>query len=216
MAPTTTKRVTKVTKPARSKAASMSPTDHTAPRKKRQLKSALSTLNSSPAQNQLDAQLHYDLLSTEPESPSKHRTKGPSKYQITDAEFKTKYLAIQDMAWNWAQRFFKQDPSRPFIPSDLSKLATANPELMQYIDMTTSCAPTNTWEQMIHYKKAEIAFSILGKALEMHVFGKELFGGSEKQRRALQEKDVEMMDSDGTPPPSSLPRPPRLQQKTLP
>ncbi|KAL9576726.1 MAG: hypothetical protein Q9212_006867, partial [Teloschistes hypoglaucus] len=197
MAPFPTNRVTKVKKPARSKAVTMSPTDHTIPRRKRQLKSALSTLNSSPAQNRLDAQLHHDLLSAEPESPFKnlHR-RGPQVIEDTDAEFKKQYVRIQAMAWMWALRFFKEDPSHPFIPSDLSKLATNYPELMEYINMTTSCAPTDTWEQTIHSKQAEIVFSILGKVLEVHVFGEELFGASDKQRRELQEKDEEMMDAD--------------------
>ncbi|KAL8630419.1 hypothetical protein Q9189_003903, partial [Teloschistes chrysophthalmus] len=153
-----------------------------------------------PAQNRLDAQLQSDLPSAEkPKSPSKnpHRPAGSHVIEDnTDADFKKQYLEIQDRAWTWAQRFFKEDPSHPFVPSDLSKLATNYPELMEYINMTTSCAPTDTWEQTIHYKQAEIAFSILGKVLEVHVFGEELFGASEEQRRELQEKDEEMMDSD--------------------
>lgn len=222
MAPSPIKRVSKVKKSAKkSKAASISPTtDHTIPRRERQLKPALSTLNSSPAQNRLDAQLQSDLPSAEkPKSPSKnpHRPAGSHVIEDnTDADFKKQYLEIQDRAWTWAQRFFKEDPSHPFVPSDLSKLATNYPELMEYINMTTSCAPTDTWEQTIHYKQAEIAFSILGKVLEVHVFGEELFGASEEQRRELQEKDEEMMDSDGmSPRPPPFSPPPPLSNGTL-
>lgn len=234
MAPLPSKHVTRNVRVKKSeklkKAASTSPSDHTIPRKKRQLKAALSTLNSSPAQNLLDSQLHYDMLSAEPEPPSKnsqrpgpqvyeevvdtnhisdslsgkHRKKArefyqnPSNRPSTDVEFKRHYLAIQDMAWEWAERFFKEDPSQPLASSDLGRLATEFPELMEYINMTTSCAPTDTWEQAIHFKQAEIAFSILGKVLEVHVFGEELFGASTSQRKKLQKTDAKMMDSDGT------------------
>ncbi|KAL8686857.1 MAG: hypothetical protein Q9218_006816, partial [Villophora microphyllina] len=234
MAPSPTKRITRNTAGKKSgspKAAATitSPSNHTIPRKKRQLTAALATLKSSPTQSRLDSQLHYDLLLADddlpktthapPKSPvfdelteafnyfsnppnRRHRKRVEAFFQNvprrqgTDSEYKRRYWAIQRAVWEWAQSFFSTDVSQQFTLPELSKLATEYPELVEYINMTTSKPSTETWEQTIQNRRAEIAFSIVGKVLEAHVFGQELFGASPSQQKQLQEMDGEMADFD--------------------
>ncbi|KAL9594009.1 MAG: hypothetical protein Q9219_007264 [cf. Caloplaca sp. 3 TL-2023] len=119
-------------------------------------------------------------------------------HPATDTAYKARYLALRSYAWDWAQKTFppstlpQNDP-----PLNLIHLAATSPELMEYINATTSLPQSETWENFIWTKRAEIVYGILGKVLEMHIFGEELFGANEAQKKALRMKDWELVDSDG-------------------
>lgn len=114
-------------------------------------------------------------------------------YPSTDEAFKQRYQTLRNAAWTWAQDSFPVADG----PLDLMHLATHAPELMEYINATTAGPSAGTWERLLSTKRAEIVYSILGKALEVHIFGEELFGASPQQKRKLQMADRDMFDADG-------------------
>ena len=117
----------------------------------------------------------------------------------SDAGYRIRYASIQDSAWDWAEAFFKEDaPLSP--PLDLMHLARTSPELMEYINSTASSPYSESWEHFLHLNRVEIVHSIIGKALEMHMFGKELFGTTRQEEKELQLQDYRMRDSDGNSP----------------
>ncbi|KAL8932346.1 MAG: hypothetical protein Q9211_006371, partial [Gyalolechia sp. 1 TL-2023] len=117
------------------------------------------------------------------------------EYPQTDASYKNRYQALRSAAWEWAKKYFS-DVSVSSAPLDLMHLLENHPELMEYINSTTSSPHSEVWEQLLQHKRAEIVYSILGKVLEMHVFGKELFGATSQEERLMQAKDYKMRDSD--------------------
>ncbi|KAL8708180.1 MAG: hypothetical protein Q9225_007642, partial [Loekoesia sp. 1 TL-2023] len=113
----------------------------------------------------------------------------------SDAVYRNRYQALKSAAWDWAKEYFSDAPeSSP--PLNLMHLATASPVLMDYINATTSSPQSGDWEQLFQMKRPEMVYSILGKVLEMHVFGTELFGATPEQEAVLRSKDYEMLDSD--------------------
>ncbi|KAL8684618.1 MAG: hypothetical protein Q9224_006233, partial [Gallowayella concinna] len=90
----------------------------------------------------------------------------------TITEYKTYYQALRSAAWAWAQEFF-HGHFQSFPSPDLMKLATTSPELMEYINSTTSSPQLTDWESLLAKKRAEIVYAILGKALDVHIFGEE-------------------------------------------
>ncbi|KAL8824457.1 MAG: hypothetical protein Q9170_008149 [Blastenia crenularia] len=118
------------------------------------------------------------------------------RHPITPFFYKTRYQSLRSHFWTWAQTHF----SSPSTPLNLLHLATTSPELMEYINATTSSPHPDLWDQLVQLKKAEIVYCILGKVIEMHVFGEELFGATPSQKQMLRRTDLEMVDSDGKNP----------------
>ncbi|KAL8924293.1 MAG: hypothetical protein Q9208_004074 [Pyrenodesmia sp. 3 TL-2023] len=120
----------------------------------------------------------------------------------TDTTYKHRYQALKQAAWDWAKSTFHV-PNAPSSsePLNLMELATEHPELMEYINATTAAPAqgTTTWEEMLNTKRAEIAYCILGKVLDVHVFGEELFGATPHQKKMLRMADLEFFDADGFP-----------------
>ncbi|KAL8737969.1 MAG: hypothetical protein Q9181_001191 [Wetmoreana brouardii] len=114
----------------------------------------------------------------------------------TDTAYKGRYQALRSAAWRWVVRFFHKDP-QPSDPLDLTELATSSPELMEYITSIFPSSRRTDWKNILESKRAEIVYSILGKALELHVFGQELVGATPDQQKELRKIDYDMMDSDG-------------------
>ncbi|KAL9596691.1 MAG: hypothetical protein Q9179_004529 [Wetmoreana sp. 5 TL-2023] len=114
----------------------------------------------------------------------------------TDTAYKDRYQALRSAAWKWAVEFFHKHP-QPYDPLDLAELASSSPELMEYINSTVPSSRRTDWEEILESKRAEIVYSILGKMLEVHVFGQELFGATPDQQKKLRKIDYDMMDSDG-------------------
>ncbi|KAL8993205.1 MAG: hypothetical protein Q9188_007390, partial [Gyalolechia gomerana] len=121
--------------------------------------------------------------------------KSQPEHPRTDVIYKHRYQALRSAAWDWAKIYFS-DVSASSPPLDLMHLLETHPELMEYINSTTSSPHSEVWEQILRLKRAEIVYSILGKVLEMHVFGKELFGATPEEQGLMQAKDYRMRDSD--------------------
>ncbi|KAL8894944.1 MAG: hypothetical protein Q9207_008359, partial [Kuettlingeria erythrocarpa] len=124
------------------------------------------------------------------------------KHPQTDTTYKHRYQVLKQAAWNWAKASFcVPDEASPPSPNDLNlmELATEHPELMEYINATIAApdqGSTTTWEELLHAKRAEVAYCILGKVLEVHVFGEELFGVTPHQKKMLRMADLESFDAN--------------------
>lgn len=119
------------------------------------------------------------------------------KQAPTDTTYKHRYQALKRAAWSWARDSFSVvDASVSELP-DLMQLATEHPQLMEYINYIAASPSAGTWEELLNSRRAEIVYSILGKVLEVHVFGEEAFGATPSQKRTLRMADREMFDADG-------------------
>ncbi|KAL8918726.1 MAG: hypothetical protein Q9172_005296 [Xanthocarpia lactea] len=118
---------------------------------------------------------------------------GTTKPQ-TPVEFTQCYYDLRSAAFKWAKDYFHYDSS---VPLDLMELATTQPELMDYINSTTASPQLMDWETFLEKKRAEIVYGILGKVLDVHVFGEEMFGATPTQKRLLRSSDRLTMDEDG-------------------
>ena len=77
----------------------------------------------------------------------------------------------------------------------------ASTELKHYITCYVSGGPAGRegWEQLFKDKDSReaVMYSVIGKALEEHVFGELLFGADEKQLKQLQQQEVSDAEIDG-------------------
>ena len=55
----------------------------------------------------------------------------------------------------------------------------------------------NRWEDIFNDKRSSLIFGILGKMLEVHIFGNEMFGATPGQLEALLATEKEMVHVDG-------------------
>lgn len=110
-----------------------------------------------------------------------------------DAEFTGRYLALKSSAWDWVITYF----STATHELDLLHLAhKTSPQLMEYANFISSCGD-KTWEHVFHKQRATLVYGILGKMLEVHVFGHEMFGAAESQLAGLRAMDLKLIDEDG-------------------
>ncbi|KAL8849602.1 MAG: hypothetical protein Q9221_005430 [Calogaya cf. arnoldii] len=104
------------------------------------------------------------------------------------------YHDLRSAAWKWAKDTFQYASSTPL---DLMHLATTHPELMEYINSTSASPQLVDWETFLAKKRAAIVYAILGKVIDVHVFGEELFGAGPEQKHTLRASDRKTMDHDG-------------------
>lgn len=115
----------------------------------------------------------------------------------TDAELEERFKALKVAAWRWATENFNSTGPNASVVFDLLRFSQAHPHLMEYLNFVASCPKDQTWEEFFNSKKAYLAFAVLGKALEVHVFGQEMFGASDTQVKILRSMDLEMLHMDG-------------------
>ncbi|KAI4093534.1 MAG: hypothetical protein LQ339_007672 [Xanthoria mediterranea] len=107
------------------------------------------------------------------------------------------YQDLRSFAWKWAQETFQPAASSSSPPLNLMDLATTHPELMEYINATTASPQLSDWETFLQKKRAPVVYAIVGKAIDMHIFGEELFGASPEEKATLRAIDRKYMDRDG-------------------
>ena len=116
-----------------------------------------------------------------------------------DAGFQARYLKLKSLAWNWVQNHFSDTTPATKQPLNLLHLAHTSPQLMEYANWICCCGKKRTWEDVFNEQRAELVYGILGKMLEVHVFGHEMFGADQAQLQALRELDLELVNRDGKP-----------------
>ena len=114
-----------------------------------------------------------------------------------DADFRTRYLEIKSLAWTWVQNYFSDISPEAQRSLDLLHLAHTSPQLMEYVNWISCCGQKRTWEDVFNGQRALLVYGMLGKLLEVHVFGHEMFGADGDQVRELRELDMELVNRDG-------------------
>ncbi|SLM38937.1 hypothetical protein LPUS_09344 [Lasallia pustulata] len=113
----------------------------------------------------------------------------------TDDEFEEVLILIKRTAWRWAFQYFNDVSTNEARGLDLYKLTQQSPELMEYANWIALGG--ERWEDIFNEKRASLVFGILGKMLEIHVFGHEMFGATSGQLEALLAIEKEMVQVDG-------------------
>jgi len=125
----------------------------------------------------------------------------PTNQTDKDREYKQRYLDLKTTAWRWSSTYFS--PPCPISAStkpalNLTDLCHTSPQLMEYANYISASTDSSTWEDVFNEQRAFLVYSILGKMLEVHVFGHEMFGATEEQLHNLRAADEECMMDDGT------------------
>ena len=123
----------------------------------------------------------------------------PSSLSQKNLKIFTHYHRLKLLSWQWATTHFS--PSTPVPCPNLLRLSTTCPSLLTYVNHISACT-NQTWEQVFTTHRAMLIYCILGKMLEVHVFGHEAFGISEQQAGVLRGLDLLCVDNDGRYSPS--------------
>ena len=104
------------------------------------------------------------------------------------------YRRLKTDAWKWTLTHFPFNTTSP----DLLALCTSSPQLMEYANYLSALGSSySSWEEVFSRERPFLVYSVLGKILEVHVFGSEMFGGTEEQLQQLRDLDTKMMMDDG-------------------
>lgn len=137
----------------------------------------------------------------------------PTDLADKDEEYKQRYLNLKATAWHWASTYFPPPTSIPGSsqsPLNLTNLCHSSPQLMEYANYISVCTDTSTWEDVFDKQRTFLVYSILGKLIDVHIFGHEMFGATDEQLHTLRAADEESIMDDGTSSPSHpLPSNPR-------
>ena len=111
-----------------------------------------------------------------------------------DRKILTHYRRLKLLSWQWATTHFS--PCTSSSCPNLLHLSTTCPSLLTYVNYISACT-NQTWEQVFTTHRAILVYCILGKMLEVHVFGHEAFGISEQQAGVLRGLDLLCLNNDG-------------------
>lgn len=114
----------------------------------------------------------------------------------TDAEFEDRYRELKAAAMTWVKQHFSKDFAKPLTSLDMLQISKNTPELIQYINYIVSSGK-DKWEDIFVERRIALVYGVLGKAIEIHVFGEEMFGASDRQRITLRGIDLEMRNKNG-------------------
>ncbi|MCJ1468466.1 hypothetical protein MMC07_007095 [Pseudocyphellaria aurata] len=114
----------------------------------------------------------------------------------TDADFEVRYGELKAAVMKWVEEHFSKDFEKPPTALDLLQISKKAPELIQYINFIASSG-NDSWEQIFVERRIALVYGVLGKAIEIHVFGEEMFGASDMQRTTLRRIDLEMLNLNG-------------------
>lgn len=134
----------------------------------------------------------------------------PTNLTDRDREYKQRYLDLKATAWHWSSTYFPPPTPTPGStpPSlNLPNLCLTSPQLMEYANYISVCTDSSTWEDVFHEQRTYLVYSILGKMIDVHIFGHEMFGATDEQLHTLRAADEECMMDDGKflPPQTSHP-----------
>lgn len=136
----------------------------------------------------------------------------PTDQKDKDREYKQRYLDLKTTAWHWSSTYFSPPtPTLAATPTTLNlpELCHTSPQLMEYANYISVCTDSATWEDVFTEQRAFLVYCILGKMIEVHVLGHEMFGATDEQLCILRTADEECMMDDGIllPPIDPVPAP---------
>lgn len=120
-----------------------------------------------------------------------------SRSTDADTAYTARYTDLKSLAFQWCSTHFPPPPPPPTSPSlSLPTLAHTSPQLMEYANYISACT-RHPWSHIFTTQRPFLVFGILGKMLEIHVFGAEMFGGTPAQIAELRALDEESVMGDG-------------------
>ena len=119
-----------------------------------------------------------------------------SPLPATDTEMERRYCELKEAASAFAQEYFPKDLAKPIAALDLVNMSKETPELMEIINYIASRGEKG-WEHQFRERKSLLVYGVLGKLMQAHFFGQEMFGASDRQLHILRSIDWEMLNLDG-------------------
>ena len=114
-------------------------------------------------------------------------------------EIKKRYGALKVSAWKWAVKHFPKVPNSTKSSLNLPRLAETSPELVEFVKYISACTD-KSWEYVYNEQRPKLVYGILGKMLQVLVFGHETFGATDEQLQILKERDLDEVHADGMSP----------------
>jgi len=116
----------------------------------------------------------------------------------TDRDFEEAICLLKRMMTEWTREYFfnKLDEAekREF---NLYECSQRSPHLMEYAGWIAAGGDTEKWKSHFVGWRALLVFGILGKMLEVHVFGHTMFGATPAQLETLEAMDLQLLNVDG-------------------
>ncbi|KAI9784376.1 MAG: hypothetical protein M1835_003603 [Candelina submexicana] len=159
------------------------------------LLSSNSESGAGSASPQPQASLHESALLT--------ASQPPSLLPLSDQELTSSIHTLKHFLKNWCDTYFTYKlPSNANSSStnsalNLNHLSKTSPELISYVNHIALGHPN--WEDLflIPTQRAALVYGILGKVLEVWIFGPLLFGATKPQTRALEALEKLNANIDG-------------------
>lgn len=116
----------------------------------------------------------------------------------TDQDFEEAICILKQMMREWSQEYFYNRLSdaekRDF---NLYRLAQGSPQLMKHAAWIAAGGDLEKWKSHFVGNRASLVFGILGKMLEVEVFGHTMFGATPSQLATLASMDLALLNVDG-------------------
>lgn len=116
----------------------------------------------------------------------------------TDQDFEDAICTLKQMMRDWTQEYFYNrlsDAERQDF--NLYRLAQGSPELMKHAAWVTAGGDLEKWKSHFVGHRSELVFAVLGKMLEVEVFGHTMFGATPGQLATLTSMDLALLNVDG-------------------
>ncbi len=123
------------------------------------------------------------------------------KLPRTDQDFEEAMAILKTMIKGWSSTYFPHtltDTEKQKF--NLYKLAQGSPELMEYAGWILAGGPVEKWRNHFVNWRPSLVYGLLGKMLEIHVFGHTMFGATPAQLATLEAMDLSLIDTDGASP----------------
>ena len=118
----------------------------------------------------------------------------------TDQDFEEAIVILKQMMRDWTREFFFDKLSaREKRDFNLYILAQRSPDLMDFAGWVAVGGSLESWMDNFVAWRSSLMFGILGKVLEVMVFGHTMFGATPYQLKTLETMDLALLHVEGIP-----------------
>lgn len=116
----------------------------------------------------------------------------------TDQHFEDAIIVLKKMMNAWSRQYFYNQLSDAERQNfNLYRLAQSSPELMKHAAWIAAGGDLEKWKSHFVGNRSSLVFGILGKTLEVEVFGHTMFGATDAQLATLASMDLALLKVDG-------------------
>lgn len=116
----------------------------------------------------------------------------------TDQHFETAISILKGMMAEWTRLwFFGQASEEERQNFNLHAMFVKSPHLMEYVGYIAAGGDDEQWKNYFLHWRSSTAFGVIGKMLEVHVFGHTMFGATPSQMETLDAMDMQLLKVDG-------------------